>query len=52
MTLAGKEQIVTLTADAAFGLEAIDGKVLWKFPFPTEYDCNTACRFNWVSLKF
>ena len=43
MTLAGKEQIVTLTADAAFGLEATDGKVLWKFPFPTEYDCNTAC---------
>jgi outer membrane protein assembly factor BamB len=43
MTLAGKEQIVTLTADAAFGVEATDGKVLWKFPFPTEYDCNTAC---------
>ncbi|MFO1003213.1 MAG: PQQ-binding-like beta-propeller repeat protein, partial [Planctomycetaceae bacterium] len=43
MTLAGKEQIVTLTADGAFGLETTDGKVLWKFPFPTEYDCNTAC---------
>lgn len=43
MTLAGKEQIVTLTADGAFGLEAADGKILWKFPFPTEYDCNTAC---------
>lgn len=43
MTLTGKEQIVTLTADAAFGLEANDGKVLWKFPFRTEYDCNTAC---------
>ncbi len=43
MTLAGKQQIVTLTADGAFGLEATDGKVLWKFPFPTEYDCNTAC---------
>ena len=43
VTLAGKEQIVTLTADAAFGLEAADGNVLWKFPFPTEYDCNTAC---------
>ena len=43
VTLAGEEQIVTLTADAAFGLEAADGNVLWKFPFPTEYDCNTAC---------
>ncbi len=43
MTVAGKEQIVTLTADGAFGLEAADGQVLWKFPFPTEYDCNTAC---------
>lgn len=43
MTLAGKEQIVTLTADGAFGIETADGKVLWKFSFPTEYDCNTAC---------
>jgi outer membrane protein assembly factor BamB len=43
MTLAGRQQIVTLTADGAFGLETNDGKVLWKFPFPTEYDCNTAC---------
>ena len=43
MTLAGKEQIVTLTADGAFGLQTTDGTVLWKFPFPTEYDCNTAC---------
>lgn len=43
ITLAGKEQIVSLTADGAFGLQATDGKVLWKFPFPTEYDCNTAC---------
>ena len=47
MTLAGKEQIVTLTADAAFGIETNDGKVLWKFPFPTEYDCNTACPVQW-----
>ncbi len=43
MTLAGKEQIVTLTADGAFGLEPTNGEVLWTFPFPTEYDCNTAC---------
>ena len=43
MTVAGKEQIVTLTADGAFGLETTDGQVLWKSPFPTEYDCNTAC---------
>lgn len=43
MTLAGKQQIVTLTADGAFGLEPTDGEVLWMFPFPTEYDCNTAC---------
>ena len=43
MSIVGKEQVVTLTADGAFGLEAADGQVLWKFPFPTEYDCNTAC---------
>ncbi len=43
MELAGKNQIVTLTAAGAFGMNPDDGTVLWKFPFVTEYDCNTAC---------
>jgi len=43
MTLAGKRQVVSLTADGLAGIDAATGKVLWDFPFPTEYDCNTAC---------
>lgn len=43
MTLAGRNQIVTLTAASAVGIEPSDGTVLWEFAFPTEYDCNTAC---------
>ena len=43
MELAGKNQIVTLTGAGAFGIDSEAGSVLWHFPFPTEYDCNTAC---------
>jgi outer membrane protein assembly factor BamB len=43
MTLAGKSQVVSLTANELVGVDAATGKVLWDVPFPTEYDCNTAC---------
>lgn len=42
MTVAGTNQVVSLTAAGALGLDPADGTVLWGFPFPTEYDCNTA----------
>ncbi len=42
MTLAGSEQLVTLTAAGATGLDPATGTLLWEFPFPTEYDCNIA----------
>jgi outer membrane protein assembly factor BamB len=42
MTLAENEQIVALTASGVASLEPVTGKTLWSFPFPTEYDCNTA----------
>lgn len=42
MKLGGKDQIVSLTAAGAIGLEPASGTELWSFPFPTEYDCNTA----------
>ena len=41
MSLNGETQIVCLTA-AAIGIEPASGKELWSFPFPTEYDCNSA----------
>ena len=43
LTLNGTPQIVSLTAAGAFGIDAEKGTVLWNLPFPTEYDCNTAC---------
>ena len=42
MTLGGVPQIVSLTAAGAMGIEPATGKQLWSFPYPTEYDCNTA----------
>jgi outer membrane protein assembly factor BamB len=42
MKLGEKTQIVSLTAAGAMGIEPASGKQLWSFPYPTEYDCNTA----------
>lgn len=42
MTLGGEAQIVSLTAAGAIGIEPVSGRQLWSFPYPTEYDCNTA----------
>ena len=42
MTLAGKRQIVTITAVRAVGLDASTGKLLWEYPWTTEYDINSA----------
>ncbi len=42
MTLGGVTQIVSLTGAVAMGVVPATGKQLWSFPYPTEYDCNTA----------
>ena len=42
MTLAGVTQLVVFDATGASGLDPASGSTLWSFPFPTEYDCNTA----------
>lgn len=42
MTLAGREQIVSLTAEGAIGMNPQSGDILWSYPFRTDYDCNTA----------
>lgn len=42
MKLAGANQVVSLTASGAIGIDPKNGTPLWSFDFPTEYDCNTA----------
>lgn len=41
-TLDGKRQILTATAAHVVGLEPATGKLLWKYPWSTEYDINAA----------
>lgn len=41
-TLAGQRQIIAVTATRAVGLTAEEGKLLWEFPWRTEYDINAA----------
>lgn len=40
-TLAGTRQIVAVTASRVVGLTISDGKLLWEFPWKTEYDVNS-----------
>jgi len=42
VTLNNKRQIVTITAVRAVGLDATTGKLLWEYPWTTEYDINSA----------
>jgi outer membrane protein assembly factor BamB len=39
-TLAGMRQIVVVSALRAVGLDPADGRLLWEFPWRTEYDVN------------
>lgn len=41
-TLAGRQQIVALVGSEVLGIDPVDGTVLWKYWFDTEYNCNTA----------
>lgn len=40
--LGGRRQVVALTGTGLLGLDPADGKVLWSFEFPTDFNCNTA----------
>ncbi len=42
LTVAGKFQLVGMTGKLCLGLDPKSGKVLWDYPFATDYDCNTA----------
>jgi len=41
-SLAGVPQLVVFDASGVSGLDPDLGTELWNYPFPTEYDCNTA----------
>ncbi|HEV7280888.1 MAG TPA: PQQ-binding-like beta-propeller repeat protein [Pirellulaceae bacterium] len=42
LDVGGQKQIVAFTGAAAHGLAPVDGKLLWSYPFKTDYACNTA----------
>jgi outer membrane protein assembly factor BamB len=42
VTLAGKRQILTVTAKRVVGLEPASGKLLWEHPWVTEFDVNSS----------
>ncbi len=42
MELAGKRQMVAVTAERIVGLDPVAGKLLWEFPWKTDYDVNSA----------
>ncbi len=42
VTLAGKRQLLVVSARRAMGVTVEDGTLLWEFPWTTEYDVNSA----------
>jgi outer membrane protein assembly factor BamB len=42
VTLAGKRQLLIVTAKRVVGLTVDDGSLLWEYPWTTEYDINAA----------
>ena len=42
VTLAGKRQLLIVTARRMMGLTVEDGSLLWEYPWTTEYDINAA----------
>lgn len=41
-TVAGKQQLIIVSAQRAMGLTVEDGKLLWEYPWVTEYNINAA----------
>jgi outer membrane protein assembly factor BamB len=42
LDVGGRKQIVVFTGASAIGLSPELGELLWRYPYVTEYDCNTA----------
>jgi len=42
LKVGGKAQIVAFTGNSALGIEPKTGKLLWRYPYKTAYDCNIA----------
>jgi outer membrane protein assembly factor BamB len=42
LEVGGKRQIVVFTGSSAIGLTPETGKLLWRYPYETDYDCNIA----------
>ena len=40
--IAGRDQVVAFVGSQCIGIEPTTGKVLWDYPFVTDYECNTA----------
>jgi outer membrane protein assembly factor BamB len=42
LNIGGRQQIVAFTGGSAIGVTPDSGKLLWRHPYETEYECNTA----------
>lgn len=41
-TVAGRQQVVSFTGQSVIGVDPNSGKLLWRYPYETDYDCNIA----------
>jgi outer membrane protein assembly factor BamB len=43
LSVGGQQQLVAFAGSAALGLAPASGKISWRFPYVTDFNCNIAC---------
>jgi len=51
-TIGGKQQVIAFVGSGAMGLDPSSGKLLWKYPFKTDFDCNIATPLTYRGQVF
>jgi len=51
-TIGGRQQVIAFVGVGAMGLDPSSGKLLWKYPFKTDFDCNIATPLTYRGQVF
>jgi len=52
LDVGGQQQLVAFAGNAVFGVTPSNGKVLWRFPYVTDFNCNIACPIAYQGQVF
>lgn len=52
LNIGGRQQIVAFTGNSLLGLASNTGRVLWRYPYQTDFDCNIATPLSYDGQLF